>query len=72
MAASQNVVIREFSVSGRPAWEEKEHRSGGGNMILERYVCATGRYYLLTLGWAANESRPELGVEIMDSFRLLQ
>jgi hypothetical protein len=72
MATSQNVPIREFSISGRPAWEEKEHLRAGGNMVLERYVCGVGRYYLLTLGWPVSESRPELGVEIMNSFRLLK
>jgi hypothetical protein len=72
MATSNNVSIREFSVSGRPAWEEKEHLRGGDSMVFERYVCGTGRYYVLTLGWPASESRPELGVEIMNSFRLLK
>ncbi len=66
-----NVPIREFTVSGRPAWEEKEWRRGD-SMVFERYVCGIGRYYLLTLGWPASESRPQLGVEIMDSFRLVK
>jgi len=72
MAKSQNVPIREFSVSGRPVWEEKEHLRGRGSMVFERYVCGVGRYYLLTLAWPASESRPQLGVEIMDSFRLVK
>jgi hypothetical protein len=67
-----NVPIREFTVSGRPVWEEKEHVRGGNSMVFERYVCGLGRYYLLTLGWPASESRPQLGVEIMDSFRLVK
>jgi hypothetical protein len=71
MAASKNVPIREFTVSGRPAWEEKEWLRGG-SMIFERYVCGVGRYYVLTLSWPASESRPQLGVEIMDSFRLVK
>jgi hypothetical protein len=66
-----NVPIREFTVSGRPAWEEEPWRRGD-SMVFERYVCGTGRYYLLTLGWPASESRPQLGVEIMDSFRLVK
>ncbi len=66
-----NVPIREFTVSGRPAWEEKDWRRGDG-MVFERYVCGIDRYYLLTLGWPAGESRPQLGVEIMDSFRLVK
>ena len=71
MAKAQNVPLREFTVSGRPAWEEKEWRRGD-EMVLERYVCGVGRYYLLTLGWPASESRPQLGVDIMDSFRLVK
>ncbi len=71
MAASENQSIREFTVSGRPAWEEPERLRGDG-MVFERYVCGSGRYYLLTLGWPASESRPQLGVEIMDSFRLVK
>jgi hypothetical protein len=72
MATSSDVPIREFTVSGRPAWEEKDwHR--GNSMIFERYVCGgIGRYYILTLSWLASESRPQLGVEIMDSFRLVK
>jgi len=70
MAATQNETIREFSVSGRPAWEEKEHVRGD-NRFLERYVCGFGRYYVLSFGWPASESR-ELGMEIMDSFRLVK
>lgn len=74
MAAAQNVQLRELTVSGRPAWEEKEHLRGGSgdSMIFERYVCGVGRYYVLTLGWPVNEPRPELGVEIMNSFRLVK
>ena len=71
MAASQNETIKEFSVSGRPAWEEQEHLSGG-EKSLERYVCGDGRYYVLSFGWPATESRPPLGMEIMDSFRLIK
>lgn len=71
IAKAQNVPIREFSVSGRPAWEEKEHRVGD-TMLFEHYVCGVGRYYILTFVWPASESRPQLGVEIMDSFRLVK
>lgn len=71
MVKSENGSIREFSVSGRPAWEEKEH-TRGDTMVLERYVCGVGRYYILTFVWPASESRPQLGVEIMDSFRLVK
>jgi hypothetical protein len=71
MAEAQNVPIREFSMSGRPAWEEKEHVRGD-TMLIERYVCGIGRYYVLTFVWPANESRPQLGVEIVDSFRLVK
>jgi hypothetical protein len=71
MAKAQNVPIREFSVSGRPAWEEKEHLRGD-TMLFERYVCGVGRYYVLTFVGPASESRPHLGVEIMDSFRLVK
>ncbi len=70
MAASENVAIREFSVNGRPAWEEQE-RVRGSDRLVERYVCGIGRYYVLSFVWPAGESRPQLGVEIMDSFRLL-
>jgi hypothetical protein len=70
MAACQNQTIREFSVSGRPAWEEKEHIRGD-NRFLERYVCGVGRYYVLSFAWPASES-PQLGMEIMDSFRLVK
>ena len=71
MAKDQKVPIREFSVSGRPAWEEKE-RPRGDTMFLERYVCGVGRYYVLSFVWPASESRPQLGVEMMDSFRLVK
>ena len=71
MAKAANVPIREFSVSGRPAWEEKEHLRGDA-MLLERYVCGVGRYYMLTFVWPASEPRPQLGMQIMDSFRLIQ
>lgn len=71
MAASQNETVREFTVSGRPAWEEKEHIRGG-DRVFERYVCGFGRYHMLTLVWPASQSRPQLGVEIMDSFRLIK
>jgi hypothetical protein len=71
MAISKNVPIREFTVSGRPAWEEKDWPRGN-SMIFERYICGIGRYYILTLAWSASESRPQLGVEIMDSFRLVK
>lgn len=70
MAASQNETIREFSVSGRPAWEESEHIHGD-DRFLERYVCGFGRYYVLSFAWPAGESR-QLGMEIMDSFRLVK
>ena len=68
---AQDLPIREFSVSGRPAWEEKEHLRGD-TMLLERYVCGVGRYYLLTFTWPARESRPQLGMAVMDSFRLVK
>ncbi|HEY1678784.1 MAG TPA: hypothetical protein VGG04_13805 [Candidatus Sulfotelmatobacter sp.] len=69
MAKVQGVAIREFSVSGRPAWEEQEHVTGD-KKLLERYVCGNGRYYVLSFAWSARDSRPQLGQEIMDSFRL--
>lgn len=71
MAKTANVPIREFSVSGRPAWEEKEHIRGD-TMVLERYVCGIGRYYVMTFAWPASESRPQFGMQIMDSFRLIK
>lgn len=71
MARSNHVEIREFTVSGRPAWEEKDWARGNA-MVFERYVCGEGRYYLLTLSWPAGEPRPKSGVEIMDSFRLVK
>jgi hypothetical protein len=71
IAQAENVPIREFSVSGRPAWEGKEHLRGD-TMLLERYVCGVGRYYVLTFVWPAGESRPQLGMEVMDSFRLVK
>jgi hypothetical protein len=71
MAKAENVPIREFSVSGRPAWEGKE-RPRGDMMLRERYVCGMGRYYILTFVWPATESRPQLGMEIVDSFRLVE
>jgi hypothetical protein len=71
MAASQNETIKEFSVSGRPAWEENEHVRGDSK-LLERYVCGVGRYYVLSFAWPASESRPQLGMEVMDSFRLVK
>ena len=71
MAKAQNLPIREFSVSGRPAWDEKEHLRGD-NMLLERYVCGVGRYYVLTFIWPASEPRSQGGVEVMDSFRLIK
>lgn len=71
MAKADNVSIREFSMSGRPAWEENEHLTGR-EMTLERYVCGVGRYYVLTFVWPAKESRPQLGMEVMDSLRLLK
>jgi hypothetical protein len=30
------------------------------------------RYYMLTFVWPASESRPQLGLEIVDSFRLIE
>ena len=72
MAKSKDGPLREFSVSGRPAWEHKEHPRGADSMVFERYVCGVGRYYVLTLGWPSSESRPKLGVEIMNSFRLVK
>ena len=63
--------IREFSVSGRPAWEVKAHLRGD-MMSSERYVCGVGRYYFMSFAWPASESRPQLGTEIMDSFRLVK
>jgi len=71
IAKAQNVPIREFSVSGRPVWEEKEHLLGD-TMLFERYVCGVGRFYVLTFIWPASESRPQVGLEIMDSFRLVK
>jgi hypothetical protein len=71
MAASENETIREFTVSGRPAWEEKEHVRGG-DRFFERYVCGVGRYYVLTFVWPASEARPQLGGEILNSFRLVK
>jgi hypothetical protein len=58
-------------VSGRPAWEEKEWPRGDST-VFERWVCGVGRYYVLTLSWPSSESRPQLGMEIMDSFRLVK
>lgn len=71
MAQANNVAIREFSVSGRPAWEEQQ-RPYGDAVLSERYVCGVGRYYVLTFVWPASGSRPQLGAEIIDSFRLLK
>lgn len=71
MAKTEDVPIREFSVSGRPEWEEKEHLRGD-TMLLERYVCGVGRYYVLSFVWPASASRQQLGVEVMDSFRLVK
>jgi hypothetical protein len=70
-AALKNVSIKEFTVSGRPAWEEREWPRSG-SMIFERYVCGVGRYYLMTLAWPEGDPRPQLGAEIMDSFRLVK
>lgn len=58
LAKIENVSIKEFSVSGRPAWEEKEHIRGN-TMLLERYVCGIGRYYVMTFVWPASDSRPQ-------------
>ena len=69
MAASEHVEIREFSISGRPVWVEPD-RDRGGSMVSERYVCADGRYYILTLGWPVGEPKPNEGVRIIESFRL--
>jgi len=71
MAKAQSLSIREFSVSGRPAWEEKEH-ARGDTVVLERFVCGIGRYYVLTFVWPPNQPRPQLGMEVMDSFRLIK
>ena len=71
MAQAGNIPIREFAVSGRPAWEEKEHLRGQ-TMLLERYVCGIDRYYVLSFVWPAGESRPQLGMDILDSFRLVK
>lgn len=72
MAASLNVAVREFSVSGRPAWDRKEHSRSSGGMVFERYVCGAGRFYILTLGWSETEPRPSVGMDMIDSFRLLK
>jgi hypothetical protein len=71
MTASNHIEIREFTVSGRPAWEEKDWARGNG-MVFERYVCGEGRYYILTLSWPTGDPRPQGGVDIMDSFRLVK
>ncbi len=71
LAHAEDVSIRESSVSGRPMWEEQEH-SRGDAMLLERYVCGVGRFYVLTCVWPAGKPQPGLGIEIMDSFRLVQ
>jgi hypothetical protein len=71
MTKAANVDLRESSVSGRPLWEEEEHRQGD-RMILERYVCGVGRYYVLTFVWPPGEARPQLGADVMDSFRLIK
>ena len=71
MAKTQNETIKELSVSERPMWEEQE-RSRGKTRLLERYVCGYGRYYVITFVWPANQSRPQLGMQIMDSFRLVK
>jgi hypothetical protein len=71
MAKAQNETIKEASVSGRPMWEEQE-RPRGNTRLIERYVCGYGQYYVLTFVWPANQSRPQLGMEIMDSFRLVR
>lgn len=71
MAKSQDLAIREFTVSGRPAWEEEEWVRNG-SMVHERYVCGQGRYYVLTFVWPVREPRPALGIQILDSFRLLK
>ena len=71
MAKAQNETIKEVSVSGRPMWEEQE-RPRGNTRLFERYVCGCGKYYVLTFVWPANQSRPQLGMEIMDSFRLVR
>ena len=66
-----NINLRVSTVSGRPAWEEEAWRRGD-TMLLERYVCGIGRYYVLTFAWPVDESRPQLGMDVMDSFRLLK
>ena len=71
MAKAQNETIKELSVTGRPMWEEQE-RSRGNTRLVERYVCGYGRYYVITFVWPANHSRPQLGMQIIDSFRLLK
>jgi hypothetical protein len=71
LAKAQNETIKEFSVSGRPMWEEQE-RSRGSTRLFERYVCGYGRYYVITFVWPADQSRPQLGMQIMDSFRLVK
>jgi len=71
MAKAQNETIRELSVSGRPMWEEQE-RPRGNTRLFERYVCGYGRYYVLTFVWPANDPRPQLGMKMMDSFRLVR
>jgi hypothetical protein len=72
IAAAQRVSLKELSVSGRPAWEHTNRAADGKSMVTERYICGFGRYYILTLGWPASEPRPELGIEIMNSFRLIK
>ena len=71
MAKAQNISVREFSVSGRPAWES-ELNGQGDAMFLQRYVCGPGRYYVMSFVWPASGPRPKLGMEILDSFRLIK
>lgn len=54
MATSSHIEIREFTVSGRPAWEEKDWARGNA-MVFERYVCGEGvTIFLLCPGQRAS------------------
>jgi hypothetical protein len=44
----------------------------GDTKMLERYVCGYGKYYVMTFVWPAKDPQPKLGLEIMDSFRLIK
>ena len=61
----------EISINGYPG-VEYQYKLGPGFYSSDRFYCVNGRFYMFSIAWPLNQSRPATAMRVLNSFRLLQ